>query len=140
MDVTFAGRNARPPAIAPGQPTCFRKERGAASNARFYRLSLDATLPFTVIGVDGGLLDRPVTVNEIIPGPAERVDAILDFTGRQHVTFTLTNSAPAPFPMGDPPDANTSVIMQFRVVLSGRALKALVSGTTTEASTALFTR
>lgn len=74
-------------------------------------------MPFHVIGVDGGLLERPVTVNEIILAPAERVDVILDFTAFQNETFTLTNSAPTPFPGGDPPDANTSVIMQFRVVL-----------------------
>jgi spore coat protein A len=74
-------------------------------------------LPFHVIGVDGGLLKRPVTVNEITLGPAERVDVILDFTQHQGVTFTLTNSARAPFPSGDLPDANTSVIMQVRVVL-----------------------
>lgn len=45
------------------------------------------------------------------------MDVILDFTGRENVTFTLKNSAPAPFPGGDPPDANTSLIMQCRVVL-----------------------
>ncbi|MGE5623759.1 MAG: multicopper oxidase family protein [Methanocella sp.] len=99
------------------EPRRYRFRLLNGSNARFYTLKFDPALPFHVIGVDGGLLERPVTVNEITLAPAERVDVILDFTGRKNVTFTLTNSANAPFPDGDPPDANTSVIMQFRVVL-----------------------
>ena len=104
------------------EPRRYRFRILNGSNARFYRLRFDPALPLHVIGVDGGLLDRPVTVDEILLAPAERVDVILDFTNRHNVTFTLTNSAPAPFPGGDPPDANTSVIMEFRVVLplSGR--------------------
>ncbi|HLO04179.1 MAG TPA: multicopper oxidase domain-containing protein, partial [Symbiobacteriaceae bacterium] len=99
------------------EPRRYRFRLLNGSNARFYTLTFDPTLPFHVIGVDGGLLERPVTVTTLTLAPAERVDVILDFTGRQNVTFTLTNSAPAPFPGGDLPDANTSVIMQFRVVL-----------------------
>lgn len=99
------------------EPRRYRFRILNGSNARFYRLKFDPVLPFHVIGTDGGLRERPVTVDEVILAPAERLDVILDFTGRENTTFTLTNSAPAPFPGGDLPDANTSVIMQFRVVL-----------------------
>ena len=99
------------------EPRRYRLRILNGSNARFYRLRCDPALPLRVIGVDGGLLERPVTVDEILLAPAERVDVILNFTDHQNVTFTLTNSAPAPFPGGDPPDQNTSVIMQFRTVL-----------------------
>jgi spore coat protein A, manganese oxidase len=100
------------------EPRRYRFRLLNGSNARFYRLRFDPGLPFHVIGVDSGLLDRPATVNEILLAPAERVDVIVDFTGRSNATFTLTNSARAPFPGGDLPDQNTSVIMQFRVVLA----------------------
>lgn len=99
------------------EPRRYRFRILNGSNARFYRLRLDPELPFRVIGVDGGLVERPVTVNEFILGPAERVDVIVDFRRHRGETFTLTNSARAPFPNGDLPDGNTGVIMQFRVEL-----------------------
>ncbi len=99
------------------EPRRYRFRLLNGSNARFYTLKFDPSLPFNVIGVDGGLLERRVTVNEITLAPAERVDVILDFTRHRGTTFTLTNSARAPFPGGDLPDQNTSLVMQFRVVL-----------------------
>jgi spore coat protein A len=99
------------------EPRRYRFRFANVSNSRFYRLRIDPALPFHVIGTDDGLLEHPVTVNEFVLGPAERVEAILDFTDHRDGTFTVTNSAPSPFPDGDPPDQNTSLIMQFRVVL-----------------------
>ena len=69
----------------------------------------------TQIGVDGGFLNSRCLLDQILLAPAERADVIVDFTGLQGTTFTLTNDAPTPFPDGDPPDANTGLIMQFRV-------------------------
>ncbi|HEY3367323.1 MAG TPA: multicopper oxidase [Symbiobacteriaceae bacterium] len=99
------------------EPRKYRFRILNGSNSRFYNLKFDPALPFFQIGVDGGLLERPVRVTELLLAPAERADVILDFTGQANATCTLTNSAPAPFPGGDPPDANTGVVMQFRVVL-----------------------
>lgn len=51
------------------------------SNARHYRLAFrhrDQLLDYTVIGTDGGLLDRPHTVRETYLAPAERIDVLLD--------------------------------------------------------------
>ncbi|MGE5549020.1 MAG: multicopper oxidase family protein, partial [Bacteroidota bacterium] len=103
------------------QPRRYRFRLLNGSNARFYRLRFDPELSVTQIGVDGGFLARPVQLNEILLAPAERADVIIDFTAHQGATFTLTNDAPTPFPAGDPPDENTSLIMQFRVVLPLKA-------------------
>jgi FtsP/CotA-like multicopper oxidase with cupredoxin domain len=51
-----------------------------ASQARVYRLALDAGIPLTVIGNDGGLLAAPVEVDAAFLGVGERLDFLLDFT------------------------------------------------------------
>jgi suppressor of ftsI/bilirubin oxidase len=51
------------------------------SNARLYRLAFAAgaaILEFTVVGNDGGLLERPVAARELFLSPAERADVLLD--------------------------------------------------------------
>lgn len=49
-----------------------------ATNARFLRLSFDGA-PITIVGTDGGLLEAPITVSEILLSPAERLEVILSF-------------------------------------------------------------
>jgi FtsP/CotA-like multicopper oxidase with cupredoxin domain len=44
-----------------------------ASSARYVRLSIGGR-PFTILGTDGGLIEAPVTVNEVLLTPADRVD------------------------------------------------------------------
>lgn len=68
-----------------------------ASNARSYQLALQTErgpLPFTQVGSDGGLLTNPIERTDIVIGPAQRFDVIVDFgkigPGR---TVTLANSA-----------------------------------------------
>lgn len=73
--------------------------------------------PFIQIEGDGGFLKAPVVVKELLLGPGERADVILDFSGHTGQNITITNDAPAPFPAGDPVDDNTGQIMQFRVCL-----------------------
>jgi FtsP/CotA-like multicopper oxidase with cupredoxin domain len=51
-----------------------------ASNARIFNLTLDNDLAFTAIGGDGGLLNNGANVSQIMIGPGERVDTILDFS------------------------------------------------------------
>jgi blue copper oxidase len=51
------------------------------SNARLYRLAFrrgEQLLDYTVIGTDGGLLDRPHAVKEAFLAPGERMDVLLD--------------------------------------------------------------
>ena len=44
-----------------------------AASARYVRLSIGGR-PFTILGTDGGLIDRPVTVKEVLLTPADRVE------------------------------------------------------------------
>ena len=50
------------------------------SNARNYDFALSDDSNFTVIGTDGGLLEKPVSVNHIVLGAAERVEIVVDFS------------------------------------------------------------
>lgn len=89
------------------------------SNARMYRLKIGRgsnSLPFYVIGTDGGLLDAPVMVKKLFIAPGERYDVIVDFSSRAGKRLLVTNNANAPFPGGDAPDPQTNgQVMQFRV-------------------------
>jgi len=44
-----------------------------AASARYVRLSIGGR-PFTIIGTDGGLIDAPVTVSELLLTPADRAE------------------------------------------------------------------
>lgn len=89
-----------------------------ASNERFYRMSLDSGQQFSQIGSDGGLLQRPVRLDEIIIAPAERIDVVIDFTNQPVGTnIVINNTARTPFDFGAPPDPQTTgLVMQFRVI------------------------
>ncbi len=52
------------------------------STARIYKLGWDDGTPVTVIGVDGGLLEKPVTRPYVMLAPGERLDVWADFSGR----------------------------------------------------------
>lgn len=99
------------------------------SNARFYEIWLQdlasgATGPQIIqIGTDGGLLDKPVPiVGKLLLAPGERADVVIDFSAsRPGQTWTLRNTANAPFPKGEPPNGSTTGrLMQF--VVNGRMI------------------
>ena len=106
------------------EPRKYRFRMLNASNERFYRIKLSLGQSFIQIGSDGGLLERPITLNEITIAPAERADMVIDFSGFEVGTqIEMTNDARVPFdidpPIGVSPDPNTTGrIMQFRVVES----------------------
>ncbi len=83
-------------------------------NARFLHLSLSSGQPFYQIGAEGGFLPQPVQLQHLLMTPAERADVILDFSGLQGQTITLTNDAPDPYPGGG--EVALNEFMQFRVV------------------------
>jgi spore coat protein A len=107
------------------------------SNARFYTFQFrvvttdgtltevpvyGATLPFTVIGSDGGYLPSAVSgVTELTIGPGERIEVLIDFsTLEAGQKVIMTNSAGAPYKGpaggGDPVDPlTTAQLMQFTV-------------------------
>jgi len=101
----------------------FRLLNGSQSRFLILRLSNGAT--FWQIGADGGFLPQPTPLTELLMGPAERADVIVDF-GRARVgaEIELLNVGPdEPFGGGEPgedfepadPDT-TGRVMQFRVV------------------------
>jgi spore coat protein A len=100
------------------EPRRYRLRLLNGSDSRFYALAFEPRLPFVLLGTDQGLLEQPVVLDRLVLAPAERADVIVDFShssvrGRQ---VRLLNSAPTPFPQGDPPDPRTSGrVMAFRV-------------------------
>ena len=98
------------------EPRKYRFRIYNGSNARFYNLSLSSGQPFFVIGSDGGLLETPQGMTQLLVAPAERVDVVVDFTSLRGMNIQFTNDANAPFPGGDPVDEHTSQVMEFRVM------------------------
>lgn len=97
------------------EPRKYRFRILNGSNARFYRIKLSSGQNFVQIGTEGGLLEKPIIVSEIILAPAERVDVIIDFSNHKGQSIILTNDAPAPFPNGAPPSSDLTQIMEFCV-------------------------
>jgi spore coat protein A, manganese oxidase len=91
------------------------------SNARVYRLQLKGPgADMYQIGTDGGLLNAPVPLKQLLIAPGERADVLLDFRGaRAGTAITVTNDAPVPFPNGPRKARKGGVpvpeIMQFQV-------------------------
>ena len=77
-----------------------------ASNIRSYNFALGNGRAFVQVGTESGLLPAPVVRSELLLGPAERADVIVDFAGLvgQDVVLKNTSSSGA---LGS--------IMQFRV-------------------------
>ena len=78
-DIVLA--NLTPNAVLTVTPRTYRLRLLNGSNARIYRLAFvkgDAVLPFTVIGTDGGLIDKPEPVTEAFLAPGERLDVLFD--------------------------------------------------------------
>lgn len=71
--------------IRPGQVQRWRIVN--LSNARFYKLSLE-NHQFHLVGTDGGLLDKPYPLSEIVLSTGERIDVLVKATGKSG-TFRL---------------------------------------------------
>ena len=81
--------NGRPRPVLrarPGAPQRWRIVNAAKS--RFFYLELEGQ-NFTVIGVDGGLQERPVTNDILLVTPGERVDVIVTPKGKAGTSLTL---------------------------------------------------
>jgi FtsP/CotA-like multicopper oxidase with cupredoxin domain len=64
------------------------------SNARIYKLGWSDGTPMTVIGTDGGLLEKPETRPYLMLAPGERLDVWADFSGRKKGTELTLRSLP----------------------------------------------
>jgi FtsP/CotA-like multicopper oxidase with cupredoxin domain len=108
------------------EPRPYRLRLLDGSNARCYTLGLRADKgnnpTFQVIGSDQGYLPRVSKVRTITMCPGERYDVVIDFSQVEPLArVTLTNSAPAPFPVGIAPAVGTpfagmAQLMQFVMV------------------------
>ncbi|HEX3649913.1 MAG TPA: multicopper oxidase [Pseudonocardiaceae bacterium] len=119
------------------EPRRYRFRFVNACNARFLRMNLTdaatansvtppSALPFWQIGTDGGLLDRPVQLNDptdpdplkLFLAPSERADVIIDFAGMTGRSLVLTNDGLFPYPSGGAVNPEVDgQIMRFDVTL-----------------------
>ena len=73
--------NLTPNAVQTVTPRTYRLRLLNGSNSRIYRLGFatgSKRLGFTVIGTDGGLLERPEAATEAFLAPGERLDILFD--------------------------------------------------------------
>ena len=75
--------NGKPDFELPVETRAYRLRLLNGSNSRIYKLAWDDGSPFTVIGVDGGLLERPEQYPYLMLGPAERRELWIDFSDRK---------------------------------------------------------
>jgi spore coat protein A, manganese oxidase len=100
------------------EPRKYRFRLLNGSNSRFYNLKFDHPVSWVQIGNEGGFLENPVPLTELLLAPAERADVIIDFSRLRGQSIIMTNDANSPFPIGDLADPNTTgQIMEFRVTL-----------------------
>jgi spore coat protein A, manganese oxidase len=111
------------------EPRPYRLRVLNGMNSRFLNLyfnlakhptDIPALVPFHQIGTDGGFLPKPAPLTRLLMGPAERADLIIDFTGLDGKTVTLSNNGSAPYPGWDMMVMHHAQLyewMQFRVTL-----------------------
>jgi len=92
--------NGRPDAVLPVAATLYRLRLLNGSNARVYRLAFADGRSFPVIGTDGGLLERPVSVTAVDLGPGERVEFLVDLARDPIGTSILLKSLAFSVPGG----------------------------------------
>ena len=114
------------------EPRPYRLRLLNGANSRFFNLffnlaksptDIPSLVPIHQIGTDGGFLSHPAALNRVLLGPAERADLIVDFSGLDGRTVTLSNDAAAPFPgwvMATAHHERLYELMQFRVMRAVR--------------------
>ncbi|MEH2466083.1 multicopper oxidase family protein [Nostoc sp.] len=74
------------------EPRKYRLRLVNGSNSRFYSLFFnDSKEKFYEIGIEQGLLEKPVALENLVLAPGERADVIVDFTGDSGKEFILKN-------------------------------------------------
>ncbi|MDH3217348.1 MAG: multicopper oxidase domain-containing protein [Candidatus Krumholzibacteria bacterium] len=102
------------------EPRKYRFRMLNGSDSRFYILEFGNGMGFYQIGTDVGLLPFPVPLTQLLLGPGERADLVVDFTGKEDQQIMLKNFGPdEPFKglgVGVPADpVTTGLIMRFDV-------------------------
>lgn len=124
-------------------PDWYRFRLVNIANARLLRpafLHRGQPLPMRLIGTDGGLLERPWTVDDLFLAPAQRLDVLVDFSGLaagervllrslEYVAMENEDESGAfqPDPMGDHPGAtpmgDALDLMELRVIAKPSAAR-----------------
>jgi len=86
--------NGQPDFVLPVSTRAYRLRLLNGSNSRIYKLAWDNGMPMTVIGTDGGLLERPEKVPYIMLGPAQRREIWVDFSHQKVGTELTMRSIP----------------------------------------------
>jgi FtsP/CotA-like multicopper oxidase with cupredoxin domain len=86
--------NGRPDYAVDVASRAYRLRILNGSNSRIYKLAWDDASPITVIGVDGGLLEKPEEKPYVMLAPGERLDVWADFSGRSVGSRIVMRSAP----------------------------------------------
>ncbi len=90
----------------------------AAAINRLITLAINSTaVPFWQIGTELGILNNPVRLRNIVFGPGEREDLVIDFSLLNGATLIFFNDAATPFPFGAPTPIGSGPdqIMAFKV-------------------------
>jgi len=86
--------NGKPDFLLQVATRAYRLRLLNGSNSRIYKLAWSDGSPLTVIGTDGGLLERPVQRQYVTLAPAERIEIWADFSRYKIGTeLTLTSLA-----------------------------------------------
>lgn len=86
--------NGLPNFVLPVESRSYRLRLLNSSNSRIYKLAWDDGTPVTVIGTDGGLLEKPETMPYVMLAPAERRDLWVDFSKKSIGTELTLRSIP----------------------------------------------
>ena len=97
--------NGRPDFKLPVATRAYRFRLLNGSNSRIYRLAWQDNSPLTIIGTDGGLLEKPVLKQYVLLAPGERIDLWADFS--KYPVGSETSLVSLPFYNGMPGDGIT---------------------------------
>lgn len=77
------------------EPRAYRFRIANIANGRFFQLAFSPRQHLHLIGTDQGLLGAPVALNGLLLAPAERADAVVDFSRCAGETLHLMNESVA---------------------------------------------
>ena len=86
-----------------------------ASHFRAYNLALSNRAPMTQIGTEAGLMPEPIERRNVLVGPGERVELVIDFGEFPHTDIELVSTARKDGQNGRGSRAFEGPLMQFRV-------------------------
>jgi spore coat protein A len=96
-------------------PSRYRLRLLNVSAFRSYDLQLSNGAPMVQIATESGLMPKPIRRGEILLGPAERVEVIVDFASMAGENIELRSSARHPGRNPDGAHTYGGALMQFRV-------------------------